>query len=384
MGPLDGLISALNMANNIIAPPVAPVPVSAEETEKREKEERKKAKKNSDEYMAFSSKKVPKVEYKTVNRHLLLVESTEPSAVNYISKEQIAMAKNANIDVLYVIRENMWNVLSAIDDYKVKWTSINVLFHGNSNIIDNSISVFGVKMSMNRYIMKMDRNVINMTLYFERLSSYTKHSIYIYTCAVGFADGLKELCNILHKKCQLTEGIFLSTDITGNDVNLDGTKQNWNVEWGAKYGFLTKGIHDNNIEHATKDLFQDISLLTFTLSNGPESGIEELEPEPEPTPAPEPTPVPEPEIVKVDINPDVVAILELSGEEVIIDAIDALATHLNSFNDNNVVYTINNDNIQRVFGFINNIKNSFSLENNMIVMQKINAIVKSIKPSYVV
>ncbi len=379
MGPLDGLISALNMANNIITPPVAPIQSSVEETEKREKEERKKAKKNSDEYKAFSAEKVPKVDYKTVNRHLLLVESTEPTAVNYISKEQIAMAKNANIDVLYVIRENMWNVLSAIDDYKVKWTSINVLFHGNSNIIDNSISVFGVKMSMNHYIMKMDRNVINMALYFERLSSYTKHSIYIYTCAVGFADGLKELCNILHKKCQLSEGIFLSTDITGNDVNLDGTKQNWNVEWGAKYGFLTKGIHDNNIEHATKDLFQDISLLTFTLSNGPESGIEEVEPEPE-----EEEPEPEPEIVKVDINPEIVAIVELSGEKEIIDAIDELVVKLTSFNDANVIYTIKNENINRVFGFINNIKNSFSLENNMIVMQKIGAIIKMIKPSYII
>ena len=363
MGPLDGLINALAFVNNSMAPP----PVVVQTTNEKEKD------KNSDDYKAFSSDKLEKVEYKTVNRHLLLVESTDPSATNYISKEQISKAKNSNVDVLYVIRENMWNVLEAIDSYNMKWKSINILFHGNSNVVDNSICIFGIKMSMNRNIMKEDRNVINMMLYLQQLSRYTMHSIYVYTCAVGFADGLKELCNILHKKCHLSEGVFLSTDITGNGINADGTKQNWDVEWGTKTGFTTKGIHDNNIEHATKDLFTDISLLTFTLSNEPETGLDT---------EPAPTPTPKPEII--DINPEIVAILGLSGEKEIIDAIDMLVIRMASLNDANVVYTIKNENITRVFGFINNIKNSFSLENNMIVMQKIGIIVKSIKPSYVI
>jgi hypothetical protein len=218
-----------------------------------------------------------KVHYKSRGRHLLLVESTHPDDDNYISKEEIAAAKYDNVDVVYVIRENMWTTLDTIHDFKTKWASVNLLFHGNADSADNSISVFGVKMSMNRDIMMDDKNVINFNKYMKELSRYTTNSIYIYCCAIGFADGLKELCNKLHKKCELSEGIFVSTDATGN-----GDGENWDVEWGSKYGFLTKGLNDNVIQHAMKDLFKDISSLTFELKKKGKK----------PTPTPTPTPTP--------------------------------------------------------------------------------------------
>ena len=204
--------------------------------------------------------KLKKVQYKARGRHLLLVESMRVGDPGYISKEEIAKAKYADVDVVYVIRENMWTTLQTIDDYKTKWASINLLFHGAADSTDSSISIFGVKMSMNRNIMMNDKNVLEMKRYIEQLSRYTNNSIYIYCCAIGFADGLKELCMKIHKKCELSEGIFVSTDATGNGVG-----QNWDVEWGSKYGFLTKRLNDNNIQHAIKDLFKDLSLLTFEL-----------------------------------------------------------------------------------------------------------------------
>jgi hypothetical protein len=201
-----------------------------------------------------------KVNYKLCGRHLLLVESVDPTNPGYISKEEISKAKQADVDVVYVTRESMWTTLQTIDDYKTKWLSINLLFHGAADSTDSSISIFGVKMSMNRNIMMEDQNVRDIQKYIKALSRYTTDSIYIYCCAIGFADGLKELCSKLHKKCELREGIFVSTDVTGN-----GLGENWNVEWGSKYGFLTPKLNDNNIQHAVKDLFRDIKALTFSL-----------------------------------------------------------------------------------------------------------------------
>ena len=202
-----------------------------------------------------------KVHYKSHGRHLLLVESTNPEDENYISKEEIAKAKSADVDVVYVIRENMWKTMDTIHDYKTKWASINLLFHGAADSTDSSITIFGVKMSMNRDIMMKDKNVKEMKKYIEQLSRYTNNSIYIYCCAIGYADGLKELCNKINKKCELREGIFLSTNATGNGIGED-----WDVEWGTKCGFATKGLDDNNIQHAVKDLFKDVKALTFSLN----------------------------------------------------------------------------------------------------------------------
>jgi hypothetical protein len=146
--------------------------------------------------------------------------------------------------------------------YKTTWRSVNLLFHGSASLDDQSISIFGMKMSMNRNIMMKDPQVQGMARFISAISLMAHDSVYIYTCAVGIADGLKELCIHLDEVCGLTNGIFLSTDNTGNPPS-----GNWRIEWGTKRGFLVDGLHDNEIEHAQNDLFSDLSGLSFELSS---------------------------------------------------------------------------------------------------------------------
>jgi hypothetical protein len=189
------------------------------------------------------------------NRHLLLVEST-----NTISKTEIASAKYDDVDVIYVTRETLYEVYDQMMAFRTMWRSVNLLFHGSANLEDQSISIFGMKMSMNRNIMMNDPQVKGLIRFIKAISLMAHESIYIYTCAVGIADGLKELCIHLDDSCGLKNGIFLSTDNTGNPPS-----GNWRIEWGTKRGFLVDGLHDNEIEHAQNDLFSDLSGLTFTL-----------------------------------------------------------------------------------------------------------------------
>ena len=187
----------------------------------------------------------------------MLVEST-----NTISKTEIASAKYDDVDVIYVTRETLYEVYDQMMAYKTMWRSVNLLFHGSADLEDQSISIFGMKMSMNRNIMMNDPQVKGMIRFIKAISLMAHESIYIYTCAVGIVDGLKELCIHLDDSCGLKNGIFLSTDNTGNPPS-----GNWRIEWGTKRGFLVEGLHDNEIEHAQNDLFSDLSGLTFTLSN---------------------------------------------------------------------------------------------------------------------
>ena len=190
-------------------------------------------------------------------RHLLLVE-----AKDNISRDEISIAKFDRVDVIYVSRETLFQVAVKMKQFNIKWRSINMLFHGSANLDEDSVCIFGVKMSMNRNIMMSDPNVLGLVDFTKAVCQYTDDSLYVYTCAVGVVDGMKELCLRLDKECNLKSGIFLSTNITGN-----GAGQDWNIEWGTKYGFLTSGVHTNEIEHATAALFRDIKKLTFQLSN---------------------------------------------------------------------------------------------------------------------
>ena len=190
-------------------------------------------------------------------RHLLLVETKDN-----ISRNEIAIAKFDRVDVIYVSRETLSDVADKMKQFNIKWRSINMLFHGSADLEEESISVFGIKMSMNRNIMMADPNVQGMINFTKAGCKYTDDSLYVYTCAVGVVNGLKELCLRLDKECNLKSGIFLSTNITGNGVG-----QDWNIEWGTKYGFLTSGVHTNEIEHASVALFRDIKKLTFILAD---------------------------------------------------------------------------------------------------------------------
>ena len=190
-------------------------------------------------------------------RHLLLVE-----AKDNISREEISVAKFDRVDVIYCSRETLPAVADKMKQFNIKWRSVNMLFHGSANVDEDSVCIFGIKMSMNRNIMMSDPNVQGLIKFTKAVCQYTDDSLYVYTCAVGVVDGLKELCLRLDKECNLKEGIFLSTNTTGNGVG-----QDWNVEWGTKYGFLTSGVHTNEIEHASVALFRDIKKLTFTLAD---------------------------------------------------------------------------------------------------------------------
>jgi hypothetical protein len=190
-------------------------------------------------------------------RHLLLVE-----AKDNISREEIAIAKYDRVDVIYVSRETLYQVSDKMKLFNIKWRSVNMLFHGSADLEEDSICIFGIKMSMNRNIMMSDPNVQGLINFTKAVCQYTDDSLYVYTCAVGVVDGLKELCLRLDKECNLKSGIFLSTNTTGN-----GAGQDWNIEWGTKYGFLTNGVQTNEIEHASVALFRDIKKLTFTLAS---------------------------------------------------------------------------------------------------------------------
>jgi hypothetical protein len=144
-----------------------------------------------------------------------------------------------------------------------KWKTINILFHGNADNQDQTIDVFNVKMSLNRNLMNKDPNVIYLKQLIQNLIDYTYDSIYIYTCSVGVIDGLKELCLIIDENSSLKNGIFLSTDVTGN-----GKNQNWFVEWGTRYGYLTDDKDCNEMNHASINLFNNIDVLTFSLISG--------------------------------------------------------------------------------------------------------------------
>jgi Ras-related protein Rap-1B len=197
-------------------------------------------------------------------RHLLLVE-----AKDNISREEISIAKFDRVDVIYCSRETLPSVADKMKQFNIKWRSVNMLFHGNADLDEESICIFGIKMSMNRNIMMSDPNVQGLINFTKAVCQFTDDSLYVYTCAVGVSDGLKELCLRLDKECNLKSGIFLSTNTTGNGVG-----QDWNVEWGTKSGFLTSGVHTNEIEHASVALFRDIQKLTFSLaSNSPEMKI---------------------------------------------------------------------------------------------------------------
>jgi hypothetical protein len=191
-----------------------------------------------------------------VNRHLLLVE-----VADNISRSEIAKCKRENTDVIYVSRETVPLLYGQLQDFNMKWRSINLLFHGSADLEEKSITMFGVKMTMDRSIMMDDPNVVNWVRLLKTISIFASDSIYIYTCAIGMIDGLKELCIHLDKACNLKHGIYLSTNNTGQAPNGD-----WRMEWGTKTGFLIDGIHTNEIEHAENNLFDDIDGLTFELA----------------------------------------------------------------------------------------------------------------------
>ena len=200
---------------------------------------------------------MPSVSDPPATRHLLLVDATDR-----ISRDEISIAKFDRVDVIYCSRETLPSVADKMKQFNIKWRSVNMLFHGSANVDEESICIFGIKMSMNRNIMMSDPNVQGLIDFTKAVCQFTDDSLYVYTCAVGVSDGLKELCLRLDKECNLKSGIFLSTNITGNGVG-----QDWNVEWGTKSGFLTSGVHTNEIEHATVALFRDIKKLTFTLTD---------------------------------------------------------------------------------------------------------------------
>jgi len=203
-----------------------------------------------------STTMVPYVASPVANRHLLLVE-----VADNISRIEIAQSKRESTDVIYVSRETLPLIHSQMADFNLKWRSINLLFHGSADVEEKSITMFGVKMGMDRNIMMEDPNVINLVRLLKTISVFASDGIYIYTCAIGMIDGLKELCIHLDKACNLKHGIYLSTNNTGQAPNGD-----WRMEWGTKTGFLIDGVNTNAIEHAQNNLFDDISGLTFELA----------------------------------------------------------------------------------------------------------------------
>ena len=197
-------------------------------------------------------------------RHLLLVETNDT-----ISRDEIAAAKYDNVDVIYVSRETLPQVADTMKQFNIKWRSINMLFHGSANLEENGVDMFGIKMSMNPTLMAKDPNVADFIAFTKDVCKYTDDALYVYTCSVGVVDGFKSLC--LQMDVNLSSGIFLSTNITGN-----GAGQDWDVEWGTKTGFLTAGVNTNEIEHAQICLFKEIELLTFTMMKRKEKIVSNL------------------------------------------------------------------------------------------------------------
>ncbi len=82
---------------------------------------------------------------------------------------------------------------------------------------------------------------------------------------------------------------------------------------------------------------------------------------------------------KLDLNPEINAIMDLSGEKAVVDAVDALTSKMMSYNKTNVLYYVNDKTIERLYAYLNNIKNSFSTDNNMRIMHNIDIIVRASK-----
>jgi hypothetical protein len=183
---------------------------------------------------------------------LLIVESS-------IRLEEIANAKRENVDVLVIGHETYSKIKELIQNmYPDRtWLSINILVHGNYSDVEQTITLFDTKMSVNPRIMFNDANVMNCKEFLIDLCDYTE-SIYIYTCSIGRSDGVKELCIDIANTNNLTNGIFLSTDTTGS-----GT-WNWDVEWSTKYAYMSDE-QVNEKKHYI-NLFTDTNKLGFTLA----------------------------------------------------------------------------------------------------------------------
>jgi len=189
-------------------------------------------------------------------RHLLIVENT-----TNISQSEINQSKFPDVDVVYISKYQLKNILEIIHTFKIKWKTINILFHGTVTD-DSNIDIFNVKMSMNRNLFNADPNVTGLTDLMYGISNFATESLFVYTCSVGVTDGLKELCLNVSKRTLLEKGIFLSTNDTGNQSPAD-----WIIEWSTNRGYLNDDNDNNEMHHAEINLFKNIEALTFTLSS---------------------------------------------------------------------------------------------------------------------
>jgi calmodulin len=189
--------------------------------------------------------------------HLVLVENTED-----IPLAQLAAVRYENVDIISVNDTDVVNLSATLRTHNKKWRSVNMMFHGNEDSANQSITVFGKQCSMNPRIMMADPGTRALSQAMVSAAGFATEGVYVYTCAVGASDGLKELCIAADKKIGATnsQGIFLSTNVTGN-----GPGEDWNLEWGTRYGFISEQRNPNQVRHMEIDLFKSVSGFTFRL-----------------------------------------------------------------------------------------------------------------------
>jgi hypothetical protein len=115
---------------------------------------------------------------------------------------------------------------------------------------------------MNPRIMHDDPGTRALSQAIVDAAGFATDGLYVYTCAVGASDGLKELCIAADKKIgsATTHGILLSTNVTGS-----GEGEDWNLEWGTRYGFMSEERNPNQVRHLEVCLFRSVSGFTFKL-----------------------------------------------------------------------------------------------------------------------
>jgi hypothetical protein len=196
----------------------------------------------------------------TNNKHLLIVEETQT-----INVSEIMNAKQNTVDVIVLKRNDLENISTLLNTQfgeNTIWLSINLLIHGSYLATDETITICGYKMSVNRNIMEYDPGIIMFKTFMTQISKYTE-TIYCYACSIGAADGIKELCIKLSLENNMTKCIYLSTNITGPTQ----TGGDWLVEWGTTTGFLTDEAHHDEIYHYTQlfhSIPKNITLTTVT------------------------------------------------------------------------------------------------------------------------
>jgi len=179
-----------------------------------------------------------------------------------------------DVDVISIHRSNIETLPDKINAKGKHWKSISLLFHGDANLDQQTITMLGVTMTTDRNIADADPHVQIMVSLLPTFAECCD-ILYLYSCTVGLTDGLKELC-IKHGG-DIKGGIILNTtetgattlDSSGNPIlDKNGNPiHDWTMKWGTKNGYLvSKDKQDSKImKHAQRCLFLDVNQLNFSL-----------------------------------------------------------------------------------------------------------------------